>query len=115
MSDLLALALSIQNELRRANAIHWLVPYLSESLVSRAMKAARSMQNMFARADMFHHQLLPQLKVMETDVAIWQEVLHGLSYRDRTSFLDDIPKLAPAIISLSGGDIKALQRVIDTL
>ena len=82
--------------------------------MSEALALVRSIQSESNRADALSG-LVPKLKTIETDFVVWQEVLHILSYRDRKSFLADIPKLAPAMISLSGGDKTVLNLVVEAI
>lgn len=91
-----------------------LMCHIPKSLMSKMLTLACSMKNVSAKADALHW-LLPKLKVIETDVTVWQEVLHGLSYRNRQDFLTDIPKLTPAIIALSGEDKTVLNLVVEAM
>ena len=114
MAKALEVARSLQNEASRAEALWGLTRYLPESLMAEALEAARSIQDEKHR-DSALSGLLPQLKTLETDIALWHEVLHTLAYQDRKQFVAHIPKLSPAILSLSGGDQQALKKMVQAM
>ena len=79
-----------------------------------ALAVAFSIQNEFCRVSALNG-VIPKLDIVRTDFAVWEEFVHSLAYQDRMSFLSDIAKLAPAMISLSGGDTKVLELVVDAM
>ncbi|MFG6105343.1 NB-ARC domain-containing protein [Leptothoe sp. EHU-05/26/07-4] len=109
-----ALAMLDQDKFSQVDALYGLAPYLSKELLGEALKIAYLIHDESSRIDALCG-LLPTLKIIEKDFVVLKEVLHTLACRDRKAFLADIPKLAPAIISLSGGDTKALELVVDEI
>mgnify|MGYP001795022324 FL=1 len=114
MNEALAVPCSIKDDSYRAAALQVLAPYLPEKLIKKALDIACSIQDEHHRAEALSG-LIPRLKTIETNFIVWKEILHLLAYGDRELFLTDIPNLAPAIISLSGGDKKALQLVVGAM
>ena len=82
--------------------------------MSDALAVAQSIQSEYFKASVLR-RFLPKIQKNEFGILLFQEFLYVLTYRDRKSFLADIPNLAPAIISLSGGDTKALELVVDAI
>ncbi|MEM7067051.1 MAG: NB-ARC domain-containing protein [Cyanobacteria bacterium P01_B01_bin.77] len=105
---------SIQGECYQAEAIRGLAPYLPELLLPKIIEMAHSIQDEYYRAKALSG-LVHMLKTIETDFDAWQNLVHTLAYQDRQFFLTNIPKLAPAIISLSGGGTKALELVVEAM
>ena len=83
-------------------------------VLSEALEVTRSIPSKRTCAQRLSW-LLSELKLIETDVLLWQEVLHMLANKSRSSFILDIPKLCPAILSLSRGDKISLQLVIKSM
>jgi hypothetical protein len=73
---------------------------------------ARKIQENFYRAHALS-ALLPRLALDEIDLPFWQELLATLTCRTRAEFLEDIPKLAPAIVALGGEE--ALRGVVEAM
>ena len=113
LSETLEVARSIQDKSSRLSALSDLAEYIPE-LMSEALTLVYSIQNETSRADVLS-KLIPKFKVIETDFAVWQDVVHTLAHRNRKSFLEDIPKLAPAMISLCGGDKTVLNLVVEAM
>ncbi|MFG6105395.1 NB-ARC domain-containing protein [Leptothoe sp. EHU-05/26/07-4] len=114
MSKELARARSMESEHSLVKVLSALVENLPESLLHEAFNIVCLMQDEFTQVEALS-ELLPKLTIIETDFTVWQEVLHTLSHRDRKSFLEDIPNLAPAMISLSGGDKTVLNLVVEAM
>jgi hypothetical protein len=94
------LALGIQDEFYQVKALSGLAPHLSENLLSEALEIALEMQYESCRVDTLSG-LAPQIDLKYVNFPFWSKVLHTLAHQDRKHLLEDISKLAPAIIKLS--------------
>jgi NB-ARC domain/APAF-1 helical domain len=99
LSETLEVARGIQYEYYRAAALIGLVPHLPE-ILSEALEVARGIWDKSDRADALS-VLVPQIDLKYLNFPFWSEVLHTLAHRNRRHLLEDISKLAPAIIKLS--------------
>jgi NB-ARC domain/APAF-1 helical domain len=112
LSEALEVARGIQDDSFRAYALRGLVPHLPENLLSEALEVARGIQDEFSRANALSG-LAPHINLKFFNFPFWSEMLHTLSNRDRSQLLQDIPKLAPAIIHLS--DRSTLNLVVQAM
>jgi NB-ARC domain/APAF-1 helical domain len=110
--EALDVAFNIQGEYYRTSALITLAPLLPENLLSEALDVAFNIQNDSARASVLSG-LVSQVDLKSFNFPFWSEVLHTLAHRDRKHLLEDIPKLAPAIIHLS--DRSTLNLVVQAM
>jgi Tfp pilus assembly protein PilF len=99
-SEALELTRDIQSESYRADALRGLAPHLPENLLSEALEVARGIKDEYVRAKALS-SLAPHINLKNFNFTFWSEFLHTLAHCDRKHLLQDIPKLAPAIIHLS--------------
>ena len=99
-SEALEVARGIQSESDRARALNSLAGHLPEGLLLEALEVARGIQDESPRADVFS-LAVNKIEVRHFRIDLFAEVLQTISNLGRISFLDDLTKLAPAIISLS--------------
>jgi NB-ARC domain/APAF-1 helical domain len=111
-SDSLGVVRSICDEFQRANALIALVPYMSEHMLIESFNVACGIQDKDCRCRVFRF-FIAETNLGFFHVSFWPEVLHALSSRDRKHLLEDIPKLAPAIIHLS--DRSTLNLVVQAM
>jgi NB-ARC domain/APAF-1 helical domain len=100
LSEALEVIRGIQVESSRADALGWLAPHLPENLLSEALEVARGIQVKSSRAFVLS-ELASHINLKFFNLPFWSEMLHILAHSDRKHLLQDIPKLAPAIIHLS--------------
>jgi hypothetical protein len=105
----------LKAEASKSEILRFSVQYLPEELLLEVKECARTFKNSVDRAAVLS-ALLPRLVLDKIDLSFWQELLATLTCRTRAEFLEDIPKLAPAIISLGGqaalnGVVAAIQQV----
>ena len=82
--------------------------------MSEVLEVARTLQSEYSRVKPLI-RLVSKLKTIETDITIWEDVLHTLAYLDRKSFLADTPNLAPVMIRLSGDDTAVVPLVVEAM
>jgi NB-ARC domain/APAF-1 helical domain len=112
ISEVLRLVLSIQNESDQTRLLINLIPNLSEDFLLEALDIVRGFQSEFHRASVFS-AAIHQINLKFFDFPLWSEMLQTLAHRDRSQLLEDIPKLAPAIIHLS--DRSTLNLVVQAI
>jgi NB-ARC domain/APAF-1 helical domain len=100
LSEALEVACGIQSESSRAHALSGLATHLPENLLSEALEVSHGIQSESSRADALSG-LATQIDLKYVNSPFWSKVLHTLAHRNRKHLLEDISKLAPAIIKLS--------------
>ncbi|MFG6105324.1 NB-ARC domain-containing protein [Leptothoe sp. EHU-05/26/07-4] len=116
MREVLKMVRSIQQESIRGNTLIGLAQYWPENLISEVLEVFQTIQDESIRAKVSSKGLLPvKLKLIGTDIASWKEVLHINAHEGRQAFLKNLPKLAPAMITLSGEDKTVLNLVVDEM
>jgi NTP pyrophosphatase (non-canonical NTP hydrolase) len=110
LPEALEVARGIQSDSGKAFALIELASHLPENLLPEALEVARGIQSDSDRASALIG-LYVNLKFF--NFPFWSEVLCTLAHRDRKSLLEDIPKLAPAIIHLS--DRSTLNLVVQAI
>jgi DNA transposition AAA+ family ATPase len=110
--ETLKIVRGIQDEYPRAYALSELAPHLSENLLLETLEIVRGIQDEYTRAYALS-ELAPYINMRLFNFPFWSEALHTLSHRDRKHLLQDIPKLAPAIIHLS--DRSTLNLVVQAM
>ena len=110
----LALVEQIQDESWRASALRGLAPHLPKEQFEPALAMVDAIKEGYHRADALKN-FLERMELETINTARWQQLqlLHELSYRRRQDFIENLPKLAPAIIQLGGKE--ALQGCVDAM
>jgi NB-ARC domain len=112
LHEALNIVSDIQDENYRVDVLIKLLPFLSENLWSDALDIALSIRDDDCR-DIGLRGLVSHIDMKFCNFSFWSELLHTLAHRDRKHLLEDIPKLAPAIIHLS--DRSTLNLVVQAM
>ena len=114
LEQALAMTQQMQDESSRAVALSGLALHLPQKLFEQAATMAYAIKEGYYRADALK-DFLDRMELETIDAARWQQLqlLHELAYRRRQDFIENLPKLAPAIIQLGGKE--ALQGCVDAM
>ncbi|NES18288.1 MAG: hypothetical protein F6K41_04990 [Symploca sp. SIO3E6] len=99
--DILTAVQQIKDETQRISVLGYCAEYLPDKYIAAMYEICNGFSSLHNQASAVS-QLISRFPLSTYTIDEWQSLLHLLAHRNRSTFLQDLPKLTPAIQNLSG-------------